>query len=101
MIQAVNCLMDGAWGIYIPNVFVKDYTMSRWGLDPESWAVKTCLAGPNGDCDYWMAWDEIRNKAEFHQDGHVWCLYHDGDLWAICEELMTDEEKQNFFGLED
>ena len=98
--QAINILLSDARGVYIPRDFVTTFTPAVWGLDPKSWAVETCKAGPNGDCDYWMAWSEICNKAEFHQDGHVWYLHHDGDLWAICEEQMSDEEKQNF-GLED
>lgn len=31
-------------------------------------------------------------------DGHEWFLYQDGDLWAVCPELLTDEEYENFFG---
>jgi len=33
-------------------------------------------------------------------NGHVWRLWQDGDLWAYCEELMTDAEYSNFFGEE-
>ena len=99
MIQAVNILMDSARGVYIPRDFVDGFTLSKWNLDPESWAVKTCLEGPDAE-GYWDAWIEILERAEFHRDGHVWRLYQDGDLWAICEDLMTDYERENFFELE-
>ncbi len=26
----------------------------------------------------------------------MWCLYQDSDLWAVCEELLTEEERENF-----
>jgi hypothetical protein len=97
--NAVCILMDGASGVYIPRDFAEGYTMSRWGLDPESWEVKTCLEGPEAE-GYWDAWVEILERAEFHDNGNVWRLHQDGDLWAICEELMTDYERENFFGLE-
>jgi hypothetical protein len=26
-------------------------------------------------------------------EGHVWTLEQDGDLWLICPDLMTSEER--------
>ena len=98
--NAVELLLSDARGVYIPRDFVEDFDVTRWGLDPDSWAIKTC-ADPE-DLNYWDAWNDILGRSEFKQyEGHnVWRLHQDGDLWAICYELMTDEEKTNF-GMED
>ena len=94
--QAVEILLSDARGVYIPANFVDGFDVTQWGLDPDSWAVKTCEG--NNPCDehYWDAWMEILDKAEYHKDGNVWRLYQDGDLFAICYELMTDEEREGF-----
>ena len=96
--NAVELLLSDARGVYIPRDFVDAFDVTKWGLIPELWAVQTC-ADPDDEC-YWDAWNEILDRAEYRKGDHVWRLHHDGDLWAICYELMTDEEKQNF-GFED
>lgn len=94
--SGVSLLLSDACGVFIPQIFCYDCVMDEWGLDPESWAVKTCLAGPETD-GYWDAWEEILNKAVLiTADGCKYYLHQDGDLWALCPELMTAEEKQNF-----
>ena len=98
--QAIELLLNDARGVYIPQNFVEGFKLESFGLDPESWEVQTCLAGPDTE-GYWDAWESILNRAEFrNEDGNVWELYQDGDLWAICTAMMTDEEKYNF-GFED
>ena len=92
--QAVELLLNDARGIYIPRDFVEGFDVTKWGLDPDSWEVQTCADPDN--LLYWDAWIQILDNAEFQHDGNVWRLHQDGDLWAVCYELMTDEEKQNF-----
>lgn len=92
--QALELLLDSARGTYIPQNFVEEFKLEKFGLDPNSWEVQTCADSDNEN--YWEAWETILNKAEYHEDGNVWRLHQDGDLWAICYELMTDEEKHNF-----
>jgi len=94
-LDAVECLLSGARGQYIPRDFIANFNLSGWGIDPESWAAQTCAAGYDED-GYWDAWDEILRKAEYKSGEYTWRLYQDGDLWALCDALMTDEEKQNF-----
>ena len=96
---AVQLLLSDARGIYIPRDFVQDFDLQAWGIDPESWAAQTCQ---NPDAEgYWDAWNDITDKAQFTDaHGDTFTLYQDGDLWAICYERMTDEEKANF-GFED
>ena len=46
---------------------------------------------------YWEAWHEVLDKAQYiDNQGNIYRLYQDGDLWLICYELMTNEEKINF-----
>lgn len=94
-LDAVSLLVADTWGVYVPQEFVERFNLADWSIDPESWAANTCAEGPDNH-DYWEAWEEILRKAEYKEDGHVWRLYQDGDLWALCDELMSDEEKQNF-----
>lgn len=94
-LEVVEHLLSDARGQYIPRDFVECFNLADWGIDPESWAAITCAEGPDNH-DYWEAWDEILNKAEYREGEHVWRLYQDGDLWALCDELMSEEEKQNF-----
>ena len=99
--DSIQLLLSDARGIYIPRDFVDGFDLDKWGLDPDSWEVQTCLKGPSYENDdYWEAWASILDKAEFKEAGHTWRLNQDGDLWSICHELMTDEEKNNF-GFED
>lgn len=91
--QAINLLLSDARGIYIPRDFVEEFDLSVWdGINQDD--IADCR-DPDNEF-YWESWETIVNNAEYHKDGHVWVLHHDGDLWAICYELMTDEEKSNF-----
>lgn len=92
--NAVALLMDGRDGVFIPCLFANEFDVTRWGLDPDGWEVTQCKDAESEF--YWDAWGNILEMAEFHNDGHVWRLWQDGDLWAVCPELMTDEEKTNF-----
>ena len=96
-LDAVACLLSDARGHYIPRDFVANFDMTEWGLDFEKdkWALDTCAAGPEED-GYWDAWEVICNKAQYTDGENVWELYQDGDLWALCYDLMTEEEKFNF-----
>ena len=100
--NAVILILSDARGIYIPRDFVTDNYNEiacdhclAWGLDPDSWCVTTC-ANPEAD-GYWDAWDEILNNARYvDANGDVFTLYQEGDLWGLCVDRMTDEEKSNF-----
>jgi hypothetical protein len=93
--DAVTLLLDGARGVYIPRDFCEDFNITMWNLDPESWEVQTCLAGPDVE-DYWDAWEQILSHAEYRHGPDAWFLHQDGDLWALCYERMSDEEKAAF-----
>ena len=40
--QAIEILLSDARGIYIPRDFVEGFDVTKWNLDPDSWAVQTC-----------------------------------------------------------
>jgi hypothetical protein len=92
-LPAVALLLSDARGIYIPRVFVQNFDLSKWeGITPEN--IAECSDPDN--TSYWSAWEEILQDATFTENGNVWRLSQDGDLWALCAELMTNEEKENF-----
>lgn len=98
--DAINLLLSDNRGIYIPRDFVTDFDLTKFhGISSED--IETCK-NPDDDW-YWEAWDSILNNASYTDDeGNEYTLHQDGDLWLICFELMTDEEKQNFgFDVED
>ncbi len=93
-LTAVSLLIDSCHGVYVPQRFINNFDLSLWqGISEEN---KNILSeGPDHEW-YWEEWDEVLQRATFTQDGHTWRLVQDGDLWAFCHELMTDEEKHNF-----
>lgn len=92
-LPAVALLLDSSRGIYIPLAFVRDFDLSKWqGITQE--AITECSNVENDD--YWEAWASILDYATFTDNGYIWRLMQDGDLWAYCFELMTEEEKANF-----
>lgn len=92
-LPAVALLLDSARGTYIPQNFVTGFDLSRWSnIDPEDIEI---LKDHENEL-YWEAWQNVLDKASFTENSHTWHLMQDGDLWAYCFELMTDEEKLNF-----
>ena len=75
------CIVDGCFGIYVPQRFARNYDPAAWGIKPEDAAI--LLAGPDEDY-YWETWDDVLNYAR-HRDekGQEWSLEQDGDLFAV------------------
>lgn len=98
--SGINILLDSARGIYIPRDFARCFDPNDWNIDENSEDWKIIESGPDTEW-YFDAWQSIEINA-FHidKDGNKWTLYQDGDLFAICTELMTPEEYENFFGTE-
>ncbi len=100
-------LLDGNRGVYIPQNFVEEcgsiWTISEWETTTlsrgPSYEDNEGLTVPNDN--YWGAWNQVLDRSTYtDKDGNVWQLHQDGDLWAYCPELMSDEDKANFFGQE-
>jgi hypothetical protein len=92
-------LLSDSRGIYIPRDWVMYYQdiAAMDGVRPEN--IEILKAGPDHEW-YWEAWDEVLGMAHSIIDGKKWYLWQDGDLFAVCEELMTDEEYKDFFCVE-
>lgn len=102
-LAAVMLLLNSARGTYIPRDFLCDNTgaidhvhCGKWNLSHDKADWWQDAANPDSEY-YWEAWEWILNNAEFTtEDGDKFRLHQDGDLWALCFERMTDEEKVNF-----
>lgn len=90
----INLLLDSARGQFIPRDFVTEFDLSKF-LGVSQWAVAQCK-DPEND-HYWDAWNDILSNVKYRtDDGREFFLYQDGDVWLLCFDEMTDEEKQNF-----
>ena len=92
--SGIEILLSDSRGVYIPRDFALYYE-DMDGVSAED--METLKAGPDAEW-YWEAWDSVLSNAKREINGKVWRLYQDGDLFAYCEELMTDEEYYGFFG---
>lgn len=100
MSQGVHHILSEARGVYTPRDFVSDdgvtlyrRTAARWGIKPDDAAI--LAAGPDTE-HYWETWGDVLLYARCEVDGFVFMLYWSGDLFAVCPELMTAEEKAHF-----
>jgi hypothetical protein len=92
--SGIEILLSDNRGVYIPRDFAL-YFEDMDGVRAED--MEILKAGPDHE-GYWDAWDCVLSDAKREINGNVWRLYQDGDLFAYCEELMTDEEYYGFFG---
>lgn len=102
-LNAVTLILSDARGIYIPRDFVCDdfneiatEHCAKWGLTDANREYWESAADPD-DEGYWDDWHWILDNAVFtDDDGNKYRLHQDGDLWGLCYERMTGEEKSNF-----
>lgn len=102
-LEAVTLIFDGARGRYIPRDFVCGTEnvidvvhCAKWGLLESNAGQWGAAANPDSEW-YWEAWAWILDNAEYTDDsGNKYRLHQDGDLWGLCYERMTPEERSNF-----
>jgi len=96
--SGIEILLSDSTGVYIPKFFAEH--MSDGWTGGSEYDLSVLKEGPEKEA-YWEVWDWYLTYAS-HTDknGKKWRLHQDGDLFAICEELMTDEEYLNFYGEE-
>jgi hypothetical protein len=104
MSRGVELLLADTRGIYIPQNFAEEIDLNlhfdviKGGVTEKQ--MEVLLNGPTEEL-YWEVWDEILNGFEGQDaEGNIWTLYQDGDLFLICDALMTLKEKKDFFGLD-
>jgi hypothetical protein len=97
----MELLLNDSRGVYIPQNFAEfDHSIRSWNIDEDDNDLVILRQGPEAEY-YWDAWDSILGRAAFTDSkGNIWHLYQDGDLWAYCEALMSDEDYEQFFGVE-
>jgi hypothetical protein len=94
--SGMKLLMSDNRGVYIPQHFCEQYGSEWTNIRPED--LEIIMTGPHRE-EYWDAWSDVCDNAAFVDDkGNTWTLYQDGDLWAVCEKLMSDEEYYNCYG---
>lgn len=92
--SGMELLLDSNRGTYIPQAFAEQCG-EKWGLTDKQ---KEVLADPNHEW-YWETWTEVLDHAGcVDENGNLWQLHQDGDVWAYCLSLMSEEEQENFFG---
>jgi hypothetical protein len=85
-------LLCDSHGIYIPKLW-------SWGISEDdcedysvSWEdVRLCQSGPDEEL-YWEAWQSICDSASWEENGSMWRLLQNGDLWAVKEDVEIPEE---------
>src|SRR5678809_781745 len=93
----VILLLNSARGIYIPRDFAIDFIFGDVGWQGVPTEDLVILTDPDHE-DYWETWNTVLSNARYFDEtsGKVYHLHQDGDLWAVCFDSMTDEEKLNF-----
>ena len=94
-LNAVELLISDSHGIYIPKLFVEMIeNNNRWSnINKDDLSE---LDNPENEW-YFDSWSNILDNAVFiAENGDKYILYQDGDLWALCYDKMTIEEKDNF-----
>ena len=78
----MELLCDSHHGQYIPEIMARRLHDAGWfGVELEK--VIELEAGPEENEWYWDTWNDILNSAQFtDENGVVWFLHQDGDLFA-------------------
>jgi len=81
------CIIDGLYGIYVPQRFAELYgdSLKRaelYSVDLKPLLLKELLAGPNSE-SYWEAWEEVLNTSQIICDGRIYSLEQNSDVFAI------------------
>ena len=83
-------LCDSHHGQYIPQIMARRLYDAGWSgiyLDD----VIELEAGPDESDWYWDTWNDVLNVAHFtDENGAVWYLYHDEDLFAATASDLED-----------
>lgn len=85
-------LLSDSHGIYIPKLWADELSEEEAESFSVSWeSVLLCQAGPDEE-NYWEAWQEILDSAQWEEDGVDWRLHQNGDLWAVRADAVLPEE---------
>jgi len=91
--KGCQLLLSDARGVYIPRDFAEGFDLVAWHIDFDV----SALSDPESEL-YWDTWERVLNNAYLIEGEYRFIIWQDGNLWAICPELMTELEKLYFFG---
>lgn len=95
--SGIEILLSDSRGVYIPQNFVENFDVTLWGFEADDDDIAILREGPDAEW-YWDAWDSVMGRAVYKRGENRWYLTQEGDLFAYCEELMSDSEYRDFFG---
>jgi len=97
MPPGLTLLINDSFGTHIPKHFAENFDPKLWHVNPSD---IHCLLNDDAPENvlYYEVWDSVLCSAWMMNDGHKYTLHQDGDLWAVCPELMTNDEYENFYG---
>ena len=86
----MELLCDSHHGQFIPQIMARRLFDAGWsGIDLDD--VIELEAGPDEIDWYWDTWNDVLNDAQFtDENGVIWYLYHDGDLFAVTASDLED-----------
>ena len=96
MSKAIIHFLDSARGQYIPRDFAQIIKRSFVSGVSDDLLNSLAKDDSNEGEFYWEDWHTVLNNALIVYDGVEYCLYHDGDLWLINFDAMTEQERINF-----
>lgn len=96
MSKAIIHFLDSARGQYIPRDFSQIINRSFVSGVSEDLLDSLAKEDSNEGEFYWEDWEIVLNNAKIVFDGVEYTLHHDGDLWLINFDAMTEQERINF-----
>lgn len=93
--------LNDARGVYIPRDFANGFTdrdeiaaKHVSGVSDEDWSILE--AGPDHE-QYWETWEGVLDGAKVtDENGVVFTLHQDGDLWLVPVGMEWSEEDDGF-----
>ena len=90
--EDVRLLLSDSNGVYIPQLYCQSLSEEEAEESGISWQdVLTCQSGPDEEL-YWEAWQQICDSAEWKEDGEMWRLLQNGDLWQVRADAVIPQE---------
>lgn len=90
--EDARLLLSDSYGIYIPQLYCQTLSEEEAEESGISWEdVLLCQSGPDEEL-YWEAWQQICDAAEWEEDGEMWRLLQNGDLWQVRADAVIPEE---------
>lgn|ERR1044072_2786303 len=88
-LSKARLLITDSVGVYLPQRFAESIQHNAVkGVSDEDW--KVLLSGPTHE-HYWDAWADVCDNASIEEDGVLYHLHQDGDLWLVPTEQEAEK----------